>query len=189
MMKRGWPNSTGCPFSVRIALMTPDLSASDFVHELHRFDDAERGAFLHGIAHLDKRLRPRGRRPINVPTIGLFTTYSATGQRAGAGAVGAAPAAHAAAGLAGELWVLAGRERPRNANPLLALLISSSAMPDVSTSSISVLSLRRSIELFPKEHATENAAANFAACDTHCPARRLYPEECRWQHGGHRSGR
>ena len=64
MTNSGCPNSTGCPFSVRIALIDPGLVGLDLVHELHRLDDAQRLSFRHAVAHLDEGLRAGRRRAV-----------------------------------------------------------------------------------------------------------------------------
>ena len=58
MTNSGSPNSTGWPFSTRIALITPAGVGLDLVEELHGFDDAQRIALLDRLP-----ISTKGRRP------------------------------------------------------------------------------------------------------------------------------
>ena len=149
MTNSGWPNSTGWPFSTRIALIVAARVGLDLVHQLHRFDDAQRVAVRDGVADLDERRRARRRRAIeradhraldHWPSGAATTAASARRRqrRAPGGGVGCGAACSmTVCWLGGTVRVMRTRSSPS--------WISSSAMPDVSTSSINVLSLRRSM--------------------------------------------
>ncbi len=53
--KSTWPNCTGLPFSATISAMTPADLGLDFVHHLHRLDDADDGVLGDLLADIDKR--------------------------------------------------------------------------------------------------------------------------------------
>ena len=58
------PNSTGCASSTSTSRTTPGDLGLDLVHDLHRFDDADRLPGGHPAADLHVRLRARLGRPV-----------------------------------------------------------------------------------------------------------------------------
>ena len=68
--KSFWPNSTALPFCAKISTMVPEHVGLDLVHQLHRFDDAERLSRAHHRADLDERRRVGAGRAVERPDEG-----------------------------------------------------------------------------------------------------------------------
>ena len=148
------PELHGLPVLGEHLLYDAALVGFDLVHQLHGFDNAQGIADLYGVADFDERLGARrsrtversDHRALDLVALGFgwldrrgsrdwHRGARRSGHRNGADRIVAAPTA--GAGAFATARVMRTRSSPSS--------ISSSAMPELSTSSISVLSLRKSM--------------------------------------------